>query len=131
MDFKKITPYLIALAIFFAASAWYFSPALQGKKVEQFDISNYIGASKEVKDYREANGEEPLWTGRMFSGMPNYFISFVSEGNLIANLDQVFKLFIVHPIGTFFLVDVGLFYFVKGNGGKPLVGNCRGAVVWF
>src|SRR5690606_24145825 len=38
--------------------------------------------SKELSDYREATGEEAIWTNSMFGGMPGYLISVVYPGNL-------------------------------------------------
>ncbi|MDG1145519.1 MAG: hypothetical protein P8N54_03405, partial [Flavobacteriales bacterium] len=75
-DKKNIIPHLLALLIFALLTGIYFSPLFQGKKIYQGDIVNYIGASKEIKDYRETTGEEALWTNRMFSGMPTYQISY-------------------------------------------------------
>lgn len=113
MNFKKIIPNIIAVVIFASTASWYFSPAFQGKKVEQFDIVSYLGASKEIKDYREQHNEETLWTGRVFSGMPGYFISLRSEGNLVAHLDNLLQLYLPYPIGLFFWLMLGFFILLR------------------
>lgn len=116
MDLKKYYPIGIAIAIFFSISALYFLPSISGKKVQQHDVISYEAASKEANDYRAENGEEPLWTGKMFSGMPTYFISFISDGNIIAKLDTVFKLFNTGPIGRFFLLMIGFYFLMRVMG---------------
>ncbi len=53
----------------------YYPDVLKGYVLKQHDYDTYRGMSKEIVDYREATGEEPLWTNRMFGGMPAYLIS--------------------------------------------------------
>lgn len=65
----------------------YFYPALQGKVLEQDDIKLGYAKGKEIRDYREATGEEPLWTEAMFSGMPTFQISTLYPNNWL-NLFQ-------------------------------------------
>ena len=48
MNGKKIIPYVIAILVFVIASLAYFSPVLKGKKIQQSDITQYIGSSKEI-----------------------------------------------------------------------------------
>ena len=65
---KKFIPHLIALLIFLAISAIYFSPVIgPGAKVlSAHDVDTWKGMSKEVTDFRENTGDEALWTKRMF-----------------------------------------------------------------
>ena len=72
---KIIVPHLTILLLFIIISGIYFSPLLQGKKLEMHDIKVYKGSSKEIVDFREETGSEDLWTNSMFSGMPAYQIS--------------------------------------------------------
>ena len=71
MNFKKYLPHLVAIAAFLAISLFYFSPLLDGKKeIQQYDITQFKGMSKEIDDFRKAhNGEEPLWTNSTFGGL--------------------------------------------------------------
>ena len=59
MNFKKALPYLIAVVTFIVISLAYFSPVLKGQKIQQSDITQFIGSSKEIVDYRKENNEEP------------------------------------------------------------------------
>ena len=69
--------------------------------LNQGDILQGKGMSKEIVDFRKSTkGEEPLWTSRMFGGMPAYQISTKYHGNLFQKIDQAIKLtfFLKHPI---------------------------------
>ena len=72
---KELYPYLVAIAVFVLLTIIYVNPILEGKQLYQPDIVNYKGMAKEITDYREATGEEALWTNSMFGGMPAYQIS--------------------------------------------------------
>ena len=70
----KITPWVVAVLLFFGVSYSFYAPQFDGKSLQQGDISQYAGMSKEIKEHREAKDEDPQWTGNMFSGMPAYLI---------------------------------------------------------
>ena len=70
----KITPWVVAIVLFFGVSYTFYAPQFEGKSLQQGDISQYTGMSKDIKEHREAMGEDPQWTGNMFSGMPAYLI---------------------------------------------------------
>jgi len=65
--------------------------------------------SKEVNDFREATGEEALWTNSMFSGMPAYQISTKSNGNLIQYIAKMISLGIPRPANMLFLYLLGFY----------------------
>lgn len=71
--FKKILPYLAALAIFIILTLIYASPALDGKVINAGDTKSWEGMYHEGKEYVDS-GHHSWWTGSMFSGMPNYQI---------------------------------------------------------
>ncbi|MBK8876931.1 MAG: hypothetical protein IPN13_24790 [Bacteroidetes bacterium] len=66
IDFKKLLPHLLVVLAFIAISLAYFFPVLEGKVIEQHDIAQWEGMSKEIVDFREKYKEEPLWTRSMF-----------------------------------------------------------------
>ena len=74
-ELKKLIPHLSAVVLFVLISLIYLSPILEGKKIDQQDIRQFTGMSKEIVDHRLEYDEEPLWTNSMFSGMPAYQIS--------------------------------------------------------
>lgn len=79
INWKALAPHGIVLLIFLAITIVFTLPEFQGNKISTHDEKQWLGASKEMNDYREETGDEALWTGRMFSGMPTYQISFKPE----------------------------------------------------
>ena len=107
---------ILVLAMLFLGMAtvfWYFKPAFEpGKVLMQSDIVQGTAMSKEIVDFRKATkGEEPLWTNRMFGGMPAYQISTAYHGNLIGKLDGILRLDFIfpYPVGVMALLFVGMF----------------------
>ena len=106
---KRILPYLVAIIVFVAITLVYFSPLLEGKKLDQHDIKMFKGMSKEIVDFREQTGEEALWTNSMFGGMPAWQISVKYNGNLMRFFDKVFTLWLPYPASYVFLYFLGFF----------------------
>src|SRR5262245_4357050 len=80
---RAVLPHVIAIAIFAFVTVLFFSPMLiDNKVIEQSDILQGKGMSKEIVDFRNATGKEPLWTNSMFGGMPAFQISVLYKGNL-------------------------------------------------
>ncbi len=96
-DYKKFIPYVVAVAVFIAIALIYFSPLLEGKQLYQSDIVNYRGSAQEIKDFRQATGEEALWTNSMFGGMPAYQIDVSFKTNVAKVFNNIFKLWLPHP----------------------------------
>ena len=70
----KLLPWVVAVALFFGVSYTFYAPQFDGKSLAQGDISQYAGMSQDIREHRSAEGEDPQWTGGMFSGMPAYLI---------------------------------------------------------
>lgn len=107
-DIKKILPHLIVVAFFFIITFIYFMPLFQGKAMVQHDIAQWEGAAKEIIDYRNENKTEPLWTNRMFSGMPAFQISTLYPGNLLASVNSLLSFGMPSPA---YLIFIGLLSF--------------------
>lgn len=105
---KEITPYIIAIATFVFVSLSYFSPVLQGKKIQQSDITQFIGSSKEIKDFRKENNQEPYWTNTSFGGMPSYAVSTYYPNDFIKKVDKLLR-FLPRPADYLFLYFFGFF----------------------
>ncbi len=110
-NLKSLLPHLLAIVIFVALPLAYFSPLLEGKQLEQHDIAQWTGMSKEIADYREQTGIEPLWTNSMFGGMPAYQISVVYASNMLKYVDKIMTLGLPSPASFIFLYLLG-FYFL-------------------
>lgn len=87
-------PHAFALVVFLVLGAIYFAPQFDGYELNQSDIRQYIGMSKEISDYREMENKEPLWTNSAFGGMPAYQIS-MKNPHLLGSVEGFlfFKIF--------------------------------------
>ena len=86
MDQKKLLKNLgIALGaiLFFLVLSYAFVPqVLDGKIVNQSDISGYMGMSHEMSEWNAAHPDDPTyWTDSMFGGMPTTAISTQNGGD--------------------------------------------------
>ncbi len=109
LNIKKIVPYIAAIVIFVVVTMVYLSPLLEGQRLKQDDITRHKGMSKEIVDYRDKTGIDPLWTNSMFGGMPAYQISVEYKGNLVRFIDDIMRLGLPHPAGLVFLYMLGFF----------------------
>jgi hypothetical protein len=105
---KPALPHLIAILIFTVVSFLYFYPVLEGKVLKANDSTVSKINSKEIQDFREKNGREPLWTNSIFSGMPAYLISTRYPGNLIKYADTFLRMFKM-PVSVLFLSMLGFY----------------------
>lgn len=85
---RKSGPYILAIVLFLVISTIYFSPVLEGKRLQSSDGAQFKGMSKEIVDYRNATGKEALWSNNMFSGMPAYLTSTLYSGELISKIQK-------------------------------------------
>ena len=104
----KTRPYLIAIVSFIFMALLYFSPVLEGKKLQQSDITQFIGSSKEIVDFRKENKEEPYWTNATFGGMPSYVVSTYYPNDFVKKIDSVLR-FLPRPADYLFLYFLGFF----------------------
>ena len=113
--------HVIAIASFLLVSIAYFYPQLQGKVIPQGDIVRYKATAKEIHDYVDEHGENPLWTNSMFGGMPTYQISMQTPGNKTRFVERAFNLFMARPIGYFIAMMIGFYVMCLAFGMSPLV----------
>lgn len=106
---KKYLPYAACIALFVLLALAYFNPVLSGRVLVQSDIQQFAGSAQEILQYRaEHHGEDPYWTGRMFSGMPDYQITADFHYNLIKYLDRALR-FLPRPADYLFLYFLSFF----------------------
>src|ERR1035437_850600 len=105
---KPILPHLIAVLIFIVVSFAYFYPVLEGKVLKANDSTVSKINSKEIQDFREKTGREPLWTNSIFGGMPAYLISTKYPGNLIKYADAFLRMFKM-PVSVLFISMLGFY----------------------
>ena len=115
---KPAVPHLIAVLVFTVISFAYFYPVIEGRKINAHDTKVYEGSSKEINDYRDQYGKEPLWTNSMFGGMPAFMISVKYPGNLFKHLDDFLKMFKT-PVAALFLSMLGFYIMLLLFGVNP------------
>ena len=70
------------VALFLALSYGFVPQVLDGKIVNQSDISGYVGMSHEMTEWNKAHPDNPTyWTDSMFGGMPTTTISTQNGGD--------------------------------------------------
>ncbi|MCC6720644.1 MAG: hypothetical protein IT243_00450 [Bacteroidia bacterium] len=118
---SKYLKYIYPLIIFAIISSLYLAPSFKNKVIKQGDIQQYSGASKEISDYKEKDGNGPLWTNSMFGGMPSYQISFDPPNNFAKYLRYItpFK----HPVNTLFFAMVFSFILLLTFGVNPWIAS--------
>lgn len=109
INWKALLPAAAAIALFYALCLIYFQPVLEGKQLAQHDIQQWKGMAQEIEEHRVLTGEEPLWTGSMFSGMPAYQISVTWTANLLRWADGLFHGFLPRPASFLFLYLLGMY----------------------
>lgn len=60
LKLKAFYPHLFAIILLILVGFIYFYPTLQGKVVNQSDVSSFVGAAKETIDYRQQTTEKNL-----------------------------------------------------------------------
>lgn len=105
---KRLLPHVLILIGFVVVSLAYFSPVLQGKKINQSDIMHYIGMAQQQKEFAKATGEETYWTNSAFGGMPTYQLGAKYPHNYIKKLDLALR-FLPRPADYLFLYFIGFY----------------------
>jgi len=106
---KKLLFHAISIALFALITLVYCNPILDEKRINQGDIVQFQGMSKEIQDFREKTGNEALWTNSMFGGMPAYQISVKYPNNILLQIDKALQLGFPRPIGVMFLYFLGFY----------------------
>lgn len=122
INFKsQVLPHIIAVAIFLVITIVFFSPIFFGNKVmQQSDVLQGLGAGQEIREYREATGEEPLWTNSMFGGMPAYLIDILYPGEEIINtLHQIYSFWLPRTPDLIFKAMLSFYILLLLFGVRP------------
>lgn len=114
---KAALPHIVAILVLVLVAVIYFLPAFQGKALDQPDIANHKGGAKEIMDYRDQFGEEPLWTNSMFSGMPATQVSTTyPTHDILGAFEDVLTLWLPHPVDWVFMYMLGFYILLMALG---------------
>ncbi|AXY73997.1 hypothetical protein D3H65_08375 [Paraflavitalea soli] len=120
---QRLTPHVIAIAIFFVISCVYCLPVFKGEVLGGHDAVGWKAMSQQSFEFKEKHGHFPLWTNSMLSGMPAYQIAFDSKYNItVAHLGSVFTLFLPIPAGFFFLSCISFYLLCLVMGTRNWIG---------
>lgn len=129
MNIKKVLPHIAAVVAFVACSLIYFSPILDGKQLNQSDMSQFAGMSKSLDDYERVSHHYSEWTNSMFSGMPTYQIKSDNNYNIEEVINNIFTLGpISHSAGIMFLMALGFYVFLVCMGANPWMSLFAGLI---
>lgn len=104
---EHVLPHGIAVLVFLLVTILFFRPIFfDNKSIGQHDIQQWSGSSKELRDYRDKTGEEGLWAGAMFSGMPAYLVNLQWSDGVVIGMKKVLSVFLPHPVNNIFLAFV-------------------------
>ncbi len=110
---KNLLPHAIAVVVFIVVALVYCKPALEGKVLQQSDVSLWKASAQNSFEYKEKHGVFPLWTNGQFSGMPAFQITSVGSNPVsIVYAANVLTLNLPKPVSFFFLACV-CFYFLS------------------
>ncbi|HRI28341.1 MAG TPA: YfhO family protein [Chitinophagales bacterium] len=122
MNFEQIAkpalPHLAAIIVMLVVIFAFFTPLFEGKIIQQSDVIQWKGMSKEIREYREKTGKEALWTNAMFSGMPAYQISMWTLDNLTNRVRGAMQKVMPEPANLmlFAMLSAYLLFCVMGVG---------------
>lgn len=130
---KKTLIHLGIVVLFFIISAVYFSPAFQGKVIQQGDTMKFNAMINEARQFHEATGNYANWNSAMFSGMPAYQIGMAEPRSDI--FTPVRSILTLTPfdlqlnVGILFLYLVAFYACLAMMGISPLL-SLLGAVAF-
>lgn len=99
-----VLPHALAVVVFLLVTILFFRPVFfDNMAINQGDINQHLGASKELRDFRDTTGEEGLWAGTMFSGMPAYMINLDWSDEAVTIVKRILSVGLPHPVRNTFL----------------------------
>lgn len=124
---KSLLPHLLAIFVFAIVAIVYSKPALEGKVLQQSDVTQWKGMAQDALNYKAQYGITPLWTNSMFGGMPTFQITGIPVSPYsIGALDGLFTLHLAEPVGLFFLASICFYFLAQVLGFSTLIGIIGG-----
>jgi len=120
ISFSLVLPHLVAVLSFLLVTVFFFSPLFfDNKSLDQHDITEYLGTSKALTDYRASTGEEGLWASHVFSGMPAYLISVDWSDGPVTYVKKLGALGLPHPVANIYWAFLSFYILLLAFGVRP------------
>ena len=120
---NQVAPHLLAIGIFLVVALIYCKPTLEGKVLQQMDVTQWKGMAQNSFVYKEKHGHFPLWSNGIFSGMPAFQITSVGSNPVsIGYVNQILTLNLPKPISFFFLACVCFYILTQVIGTRVAIG---------
>jgi hypothetical protein len=129
LNWKKILPHVLAIAVFLIVAVIYCKPTIDGKVLNQHDTQGWKGMAQQSFEVKEKTGKFPLWTNSMFGGMPTFQIAMDGETNIgigLTYINKVFSFGLPIPISFFFLAALCFYILCLVGGANPWVAMLGG-----
>lgn len=119
---KKLLPHLLALAIFYIVTIFFFSPLFfDNKALIQHDIDQFKGGAQSIIEYRKTHKEEALWAENMFSGMPAYLISVQWDNQPVSFIKRIFSMGMPTPASNTFWAFLSFYILLLAFRVRPML----------
>lgn len=105
-----VFPHILAVLIFLVVTVLFFRPIFfENKILSQGDIEQFLAGSRDLREFRDATGEEGLWSNTMFSGMPAYMINLDWSDGVMVTIKRIMTLFLPHGVNNVFLAFISYY----------------------
>lgn len=92
------------------ALAFFYPDAMQGRVLQQHDMTQGMANGQEVKEFTQRTGQQSRWTNSLFSGMPNFQIAPSYDSAPMLNwIAKVYSLGLPSPANLLFIMMLGFF----------------------
>ena len=132
MNYKKLLPDVLMIALFIVISMAYFlNPIMDGLVLTGTDHNAAVGSNVELNEYRKAhNGERTRWTNSLFSGMPTYQMSpSYDSTDTLSTIETVYQLGLPTVAGYVFMMLLGFYILLRAFDFRAWMA-AMGAILW-
>lgn len=90
--------------------AFFYPDAMEGRVLQQHDMTQGLANGQEVKQYAEQTGHVSRWTNSLFGGMPNFQISpSYDSAPMLQWIGKLYSLGLPSPCNLLFIMMLGFF----------------------
>ena len=132
MNYRKIMPDVLCIALFAVISFAYFYPAtFDGRRIEQHDSSANDGINVVMNQYKATHGGETArWNNSLFGGMPTYQIAPSYDSmKPMSFIEKAYHLWMPDYVWYIFVSMLGFYILLRAFDFKQWMA-ALGAIIW-